>query len=355
MYAAAHGSPSDIFPFYVVPTVTEVYVYGVFQVEGVDYTLNTLTPDGGEVFAAITFGVDPRDLTNRTTDEIEVTWNGIGIDTGDGNASKPLYQLVHFLTTRCGYASSEFDMSSLSRHSGAMLDRGITGAWAIVDASDNLSDVVGEFLNSYGCRMYRTRAGKIGFSFLGTIANAAEDFRESNEIVDGSFRIQMNAQGSTASRVQVNFDWNYARQFYHRQPDINSPSEETNLRYPRRRNKSLKFVRSLDADIATPIAIGSLYLATMQENIQFPEFDVPARFFSSLELGDVITVTHGNGIGASGYVAQRIVVLSTNINADPEVSRLHIRGYAGAEPDTTVDLSATFDLTGGIEVILEAA
>ena len=146
------------------------------------------------------------------------------------------------------------------------------------------------------------------------------------------------------------------REFYGRQPDLNSPSEETNLIYPKRRNKSLKYIRTLDGDIGSATAVGSLYMSVMQENVQFPEFDVPGRFFSAIELGDVITVTHDRGIGASGYVSQRVIVLSTHINPELTVSRLHIRGYVAPEPEAeTVDLSATFNLSGGIEVILEAA
>lgn len=346
-YVAGHGDLA----------VDEVYVYGVLAVSG--YSTEVIEATGGEKFTLIHFDADPQDLDSHRPDEIEVTWNGTGITDIDGPIdadSRPLYQLKHFLVERCGYEESEFDVTNLATHANAMAVRGIKGAWAIVDARLSIADVVAEAMNSWGCRFYRKRSGLIAFSFIGTEATEVEDYRETHEIVGGSFRIPMNPKENTASRLQVNWDWNYVREFFARQPDLNSPSEEENLVYPKRRNKSLKYLRTLDGDPAAPLAVGALYLGLMRENVQFPEFAVPGRFFPIQDLGDAVTVTHSKGIGANGYEAQRVVVLSTHINPMLTVSRLHLRGIVAEEPEPdTADLSATFVLEGGVEVILETA
>lgn len=342
-YVVGHGSLS----------VSEVYVYGVLNT---GYSTDTFVAPGGELFTRITFVSDPRDLANHSADELEVTWNGYNLDA----EFHPIWQMFNFLTQRCGFSEDEFDLDTdpnahLAGDVGAMSNRNITGAWAIVDANQTVEDEVAEFCNSHGIRLFRRPDGIYSFHFLGTTQDPVADFTESHEILDGTFHVDINPAESTASRLQINWDWNYVRQFYARQPDLNSPSQETALRFPKRRNKSLRFVRTINGDASGAYAIGALYAGLMEENVQFPSFEVPASFFATVGLGDVVTVTHAKGIGASGYQSQRMTVLSKSINPAPEVSRMSIRGVVSREPDTgTTELSATFMLEGGLEVILEA-
>jgi hypothetical protein len=331
--------------------VIDVYVYGVRTNSG--FTLDTFTAIGGELITRLTFTSDPRDLVNHTADEIEVTWNGLNLDA----EFRPLYQLMNFLVDRGIFTTAEFDLANLDLHAQAMDDRGIQGAWAIIDSSMTVRDVVSEFLNSHACRMYRQPNGVIAFDFLGTVQTATVDLRETNEILDPpGWHCSMNSVDNVASRLQVNWDWNYVREFYARQPDLNSPSEQNNLRFAKRRNKSLRYARTRDGDDSGPFAIGAVYFQLMKENVQFVSVEIPASYFDDIELGDVVTVTHSKGIGASGYVAQRVKILSMQIQPSPEVSRLALRVYVAEEPEAaTVELSATFQLAGGLEVILEAA
>lgn len=328
----------------------KVYVYGVEATQSVMwFGVTIITPSGGETMSTISFVSDPRDPT-RPTDELEVTWTGTGHSQDLADDFNPLSELQQFLLSRGKIGTSDvFDVESWATAIAAMSARGYIGAWAVIDADMTIAEVVENFSKSYACRFYWTRAGKLAVNFIGESRSIKAAFSGGKEITDKTFQVSMNPGDSTASRLQVNFDWNYVREFYHRQPDINSPEEEVNLGVEIRKNASLIYARSLNADNSGPLNIGSLLLSLMKEDLQIVEFEVPARFFSLFDLGDPNSITHKDGVGANGYEGVRMIVTSTGLTASPDGGILQVKGYVQAAPPVvTVEMSAAFTLEGGL-------
>jgi hypothetical protein len=347
IYVAAHEAV----------TVSSVYVYGKLKTITTDYTLDTFTATGGEVFTIITFAADPRDFTVHTTDETEVTWSGDGVLAGGmAYESRPIYLFEYFLKTRAGFAAdgSEFDAVSWDRVKTEFDDRGYSGTLIVTKADFALSDIIGRFLKSWGLRMFRKRNGLWALDFIGLTKTPALTVSEGRGIIKGTFKQRGYSSADFASRLQVNYDYNYAspgNEYFGHTPDIVSEAEKVNLKNDIPDNLSLWFARSLDGDPSVPYSLGALYLSLRRENGNQAELETDIENFDSIDLGDICAVTHIEGIGDSGFVSTRIVILETRLTPSPKTAQLILSGYVEPVlPDTSPGLSATFSIGGGLTV-----
>lgn len=324
-------------------TVDSVYVYGAL-VPTSRYTASGFFSSGGEGYTTIVFASDPRDFLNHSNLEVEVTWCG-------GTAEhRPIYLFETFLTTRAGFTSAELDTTTWNLVKTEFDDRGYVGSLVVTDASFTIGDVVSRFLKSYGLQLFKKRNGLWALNFIGLSKTAALALTE-KDVIPGSFRQSSYPSDTFASRIHLNYDYNYANpgnEYFGHTPDLVSPAEETNLNNDTPYNFSQWFGRSLDGDASTPQSIAGLMLSLMRESGNQVEVEIPVRHFSVIDLGDVFTLDHWEGIGDSGFVGQRIVVLGIRMIPLPRSSQLVLSGYV--EPVETFDLAADFQFNGGLTV-----
>lgn len=345
-------------------TVAYVYVYGVLKEVTTDYTLDTFTASGGEVFTRITFASDPRD-PNRSVDEIEVTWAGTGINNAPGvPEDRPIYILQYFMVSRCGFTYDELDTAdSWFVTSLEFAERNFKGSLVVTQSDLTIGDVIARFLRTNGLRLFRKRSGLWAIDFIGSSKSPVLALTE-NDIVAGSFSQRNYSSDSFASTLQLSFDANYANgnEFFATNENLISEEEIANLGSDIRYPLNLWFGRTLDGDASTPIAIGALYLALMRESGNLVQFEIPIEYFNSIDLGDIVTLTHWEGIapdstvvsptlGTLGFVAKRIVVTAIDLIPSPATSQLVISGYVEPVlPSDSPDLSASFTIELGLTV-----
>jgi hypothetical protein len=339
VYVAAVGDLSA--------TVENVYVYGIKQTITTDYTISTMTATGGEVYTLFTFTADPRDLVNHTTDETEVTWSG------GSSEQRPIYQLETYLTERVGVDAAELDVTTWNTVKAEFDARGYVGTLVVTKRDLTHGEVVARHLKSNGLQLFRKGDGTWALNFIGLSKTAALALTEKN-ITAGTFLQKSYTSDSLASRLHVNYDYNYASpgmEYFQHTPDLISNSEITNLGSDIADNLSLWFARSFDGDASTPLSIAALYLALRRESGIVVECEIPIENFNAVDLGDVYTLTHWEGIGVAGFVDTRIVILAIRFIPSAAKSKLVLVGYV--EPDLPSDspiLSATFEIGGGLTV-----
>ncbi len=326
-------------------TIDRVYVYGALKTETVDYTIGSMVATGGETFRTITFLSDPRDLVNHAIDEVEVTW------CGHSTEENPITHFQYYLTSRGGVDASEFGNSwaGIIAEFSARLYR---GSLVITKADYTIADVIARVCRTWGLRMFLTRDGLWDLDFIGLPKAAVLTLTEKDVL---NFSQSSYPSDGYAARLHFNYDYNYAKpnnEYFRHTPDLISAAEADNLGSDIPFNLNQWFARTIDGDASVPLSLATFYLGLMRENGIITRFEIDIRNFNRVDLGDVVSLTHWEGISPDGgFAGKNIIVLHTQMVPSPESSQLILTGYADPEPvQASPSLSAVFTFSGGLVV-----
>ncbi len=315
---------------HICKEVTNVYKYGVL----LSASAWTAFDDGTNQFIDIT--VDPQDVDRP--DEFEVTADVQGT-TDDGTASgtlitNPVDQLDHYLRNYVGAVSGDIDTASVTKAAAAAVDLGYTSAFAIVASSITHETVINRFAESFEIRFFVNRSGKFAITlfFISDIVDPIVllDITDEEDIVREAFRVE--GPKEVASRLQHNFGYNWAKNFFSQQPDIIDADEQVNLGDDLRSNANLWYVRS--TSVADNVAIERLF--ELRESQQTVSFEVPIRLFD-LELNSFMQVTHFLGVATDGkgYRQVAFIIVSLRIFFTGRKMRVTVRGVRLTDQETS--------------------
>ncbi len=315
---------------HICKEVTNVYKYGTLLSAGAW----TAFDDGTNQFIDIT--ADPQDPDRP--DEFEVTADVQGT-TDDGTASgtlitNPVTQLDHYLKNYVGAAAGDIETATITQAAAAATSLGYTSAFAIVASTITHETVINRFAESFEIRFFVNRGGKFATTlfFITDIVDPVvlQDITDENDIIRESFRLE--GPKEVASRLQHNYGYNWAKNFFSEQPDKIDTDEQTNLGGDFRSNANLWYVRS--SAIAGNVATERLF--QLRENQQVVSFEVPVRLFD-LELNDFMQVTHFTGVApdGKGYRQVAFIIVSLRIFFRGKQMRVAVRGRRLTDQDTT--------------------
>jgi len=258
---------------HICKEITNVYNYETL----VSPSAYTVTDDGTNQF--IDFTADPKDPDRP--DEFEVTIDVKGItDTGLASGTlleSPADQIDHYLKNYSGIAAADIDTVSIAKTKTAAASLGYASAFAIVDPNITHDTVINRFSESFQIRFFINKEGKYATAlfFLTDIADSSvlQTITDESDIIRKKFKVE--GPKEVSSRLQFNFGYNWAKNFFANQPDQQSPAEVINLGADLRANVNLWYVRN--SATATNLSIQMLF--ELRENQQLAIFEVPIRLF----------------------------------------------------------------------------
>lgn len=315
---------------HICKEITNVYKYGVL----LSPSAYTITDDGTNQFIEIT--ADPQD--EARPDEFEITADVKGVtDTGLASGTlidNPIKQIEHYLLNFVGVVAGDIDSASITKASNAATSLGYTSAFAIVKENITHEVVINRFAESFEIRFFVGRGGKFTTTlfFITDIVDPTvlQDVTDDSDIIRAKFKVE--GPKEVASRLQHNFGYNWAKNFFSQQPDRISTVEQANLGADLRSNANLWYVRN--SAIATNVAIQRLF--ELREDQQIAIFEVPIKFFN-LELNDYVQLTHFSGPSpdGEGYKKVAFLLVSLRIFFNGRQMRVVVRGVRLSSKDTS--------------------
>lgn len=307
---------------HVCKSVINVYRYGVL-LDPSAYTVTTASVDG-YAMTFVEFDEDQRDETR--TDEVEITVDvegttDDGLSTGD-LITNPVQQLKHYLMNYAGLVDADFSANHYANAFENFAAASYIGGWAIVEDTTH-EEVINKFNESFNASLFTTRYGLYAFFFffiddLTDVEASTSKVSDQDDILRDSFEIYPIED--VASRLQYNFQWNYVKQYFERQPDLISAAQATILGLDVRQNVNLWFV--CFEPTAQNVAADRLY--DLREGQEFIRFALPVTAYT-LELNDYLRVTHFQGIKASGAGYENAVFRVIGLSLELQPQSMHLR------------------------------
>jgi len=309
-----------------------------------EYTVTTSVVDGFTM-TFLSFTVDQRDPADFNTgldlewperdynsnDDIHITANVAGI-TDDGTTGgtvidNPVDQLKHYLKAYAGFVDGDFDTGLWTSASSKLNLLSYSGAICLVDNITH-KEMIEKFCESFGLSFYITRAGLLGIGLLNlsgmTDLSSATEYSDSNEVS----ALTIRASDQFASRIQFNYGYNFAKNYFERQPEMIDYTEQERLGgVDKSENLNIWYSMSY----WTAFQVAQRRLEMMRECQNLVEFSLPIDNFN-VDLNSVIKLTHREGIGSSGYSQRGALVLGTSLNVSGRSMGLKITAMPASEP-----------------------
>lgn len=280
-------------------SITAVYRNGVL-VSASDYTVSyvNVTVDGDTVrMTMIDFNHDKR-KSNPDTEDVQITYDATGL-TNDNLESgtlltNPADILKALLKLRGVLADGDFDSTLFTACQSAYTTAGLTVRGAIVDNITWL-DVIDKFAESFNLQFFKTRSGTFGMVFDNAASGTAvEDFKDSVNIISGSFSQQIQEKDEEASSYEFSYASDFARGGYSSLFAYTDSTEATALGDDVRKSISYELVPDIN-QCQTVSQIKLFQGRSSRIRVNFQCLPYP-----DLELGDYITVTHYSGESTDG-------------------------------------------------------
>lgn len=293
-----------------------VYRYGVLM-DPADYTV-VQHNYGGLVCCVLDFPADPRDPLRPN--DIEIT-----VDVKTGNVGvNPVFALQLFLETDTELVDSaeEADWGPAEDATEACkLD------FALLDPEETCLSVIEKICQSGGMSFFVNNEGLFDIFVFDPEAivqniGSAPHLHEGLDLVEEDADIEKNNE-IRASRLQYNYNWNYVKQFFFRQPDTPDTGEAERLGEDIRESVNFWYLR----DDATAQIVAQRLVNLMRENQQYVMLALPPQFYT-LDLNGLIRLTHSKGFSTdgSGYVEAIFRIIRFEIA--PVSDAMLVRAYA---------------------------
>ena len=308
---------------HVCKSVINVYRYGIL-LDPSAYTVTTGLVDGYEM-TFVEFETDQREEGREGELEITVDVQGTTDDgTSGGNLiTNPAEQIKHYLINYAALVDADFSANHYANAFQNFAAASYQGGWAIVEDTTH-EEVINKFNESFNASLFTTRYGLYALFFffiddLTDVEASTSKVSDEDDILRDSFEIYPIED--VASRLQYNFQWNYVKQYFERQPDLISAAQETILGLDVRQNVNLWFVTF--EPTAQNVAADRLY--DLREGQEFIKFALPVTAFT-LELNDYLRVTHFQGIKANGAGYENAVfrVIGLSLELQPRSMQLAV-------------------------------
>lgn len=307
---------------HICKQVLNVYRYGELLAPSA-YTVTTTAVDG-YTMTFLDFSTDQRD--DARSGELEITVDVLGT-TSDGTPAgslitNPVEQLKHYPKTYAGLVDADFSTNHVANAQQNMDAASYQGSWAVVEDTTH-EEIINKFNESFNGSLFTTRYGLYApfFFFIDDLTDveaSTSKVTDEDDILRDSFEIYPIED--VASRLQYNFQWNYVKQYFERQPDVVSGAQETILGLDVRQNVNLWFVGF--EPTAQNVAADRLY--DLREVQQFIRFALPVTAFT-VELNDYLRVTHFQGIKASGAGYERAVFRVIGLSLELQPQSMQVR------------------------------
>jgi hypothetical protein len=303
--------------------ISNVYLYGTLLGGGA-YSITTSVIDG-QTMTFINFTTDQRDTARP--DEWEITADVKGItNTGLSSGTlivNPADQLKNYLVNYAGVAIADID-PLFDAAAAYFTVKAYLGAVAIVKVMTH-AEVIQWFLESFNLSFYVTRAGLFGLyvfdvSQLNDV-EAIEALTDSDDMLRNTFQVM--SQERVASRMQFNYNYQWVKDYFERQPDQIDNSEISHLAGDIRENIDLWCVR----DDGTALDVVTERMGMMRENQQMASFELPIEHYDQ-DLNDLVRISHWQGIGSAGLGYQNIIfrLLRVDLMLEPTSMRVGVQG-----------------------------
>jgi hypothetical protein len=310
-YAAAqHPGPEPI------QGIQRVFHYGQLLFPSA-YTIVETTYDGTPM-TVLDFDEDMRD-PNRP-DEPEITFDAAGFTIADILQDNPVHQLLYLLGVPWAVDGSEIDSAAFSL--AFVFATPYKTGFALTNPDETRLEVIQKLCQSAPISFFVDRNGLFSVATFNKewLSGFLEDAQLIDEVLDmigEDFEVQFNEQ--VAAQVQYNWGWNYLKGYFHRQPDSPDIGEAANLGEDIRENVNLWYVR--DEFTARTVALGFAHI--MREDQQYCELRLPPRFYT-LDLNDVVRVTHRRGPSADGLGYREIFFRIIGIRISPGTDGMEV-------------------------------
>lgn len=302
---------------HICKSILNVYRYGV-RLDPSTYTVTTGVVDGYEM-TFLEFAEDQRDEDRSNEIEITVDVQGItrdGLSTGI-LISNPIEQLKHYLTNFAGVLEANFSATHYQNTFDNFQSAAYLGAWAIIEDTTH-EEVINQFNESFNSSLFLTRYGLYApfYSHIDDLTDievANVRLSDQDDILKESFEIYPIED--VASRLQYNYQWNYLGEYFERQPDLISTSQQTILGLDVRQNVNLWCV--VHEPTAQNAASDRIY--DLREGQELVRFTLPVTNYG-LDLNDYLRITHWQGIKSdgAGYESTVFRVIGLNLELQPD-------------------------------------
>ena len=304
-------------------SVDYVFVYGVLQSSG--YLIDTAVYDG-VTMTVINFDSDPMIAGREAELEITAAVQGISAD-GVTLLENPLSVLKHFLNTYGSVLDTDLDLNLWTQATDLASDNGYKSTFALVDRRLTLLDIIERHCESFLISFYTTKQSKysvylrISADSAGEVIAIAIDLTDRIPIIKDSFQIDLN--DDPISTLQYNFMYQWVKDYFERQPDYAIPNEAAKHIVVNRKSINLWHVRHVPTAEGVVIQYGDLF----RENTDYTTVDVTPDLFRSADLNRWTTLTHYQGIAASGdgFVNEQMRIVEMHIEPKPTSTLLRLK------------------------------
>ncbi len=316
---------------HVCKSVINLFVYGVMT-SATNYTVSTQTY-GGVSMTVADFNSDPQ-IASRSS-ELEVTASVQGItDTGliGGTLlTHPADVLNNYLLNYTGTAAGEIDSTLFA--SAKSLTSSYSAMSMLCDASATHQDFIHEWAQSFLGSFFVTQAQKFGIYIKpsSSLVAATTTYTHDVEIVEDTFEVNANGYQYGNVAATLNYNWNKlcARNIYTERSSLVISNQSVTL--------NANITQSVDmphvGDSTTANAVATSYSDLYVEDTEYISFEVTPDKLSSLDLNNVLGVTHWQGTGpAAGYVNVTTRIFGLIITLTPTDVHVVIRALKLHQP-----------------------
>lgn len=324
-----------------IEETTKVYVNGVEQTEGVDYTLAAETGSGlfftADTVNYITFATDPRDTTANPPNEdatngFNVTWSGKGLIDPDTGATydNPAEQLFEFMKkhtadfrngdpfivgidrTELGLNDADFDQATVTSAKLFFEQLGVSTSFALTDIESTLQDILDNFASSTGLLTTSSVEGKIRFT-VRTEEALSPGFVE--HLVEGTHIAEESVEHTSVDEILGSIGYNYDRdfvleRFYKYQSRVSADGNSQNLGA----TGTLDMLYVREPTVAAIITQSLLFFSEEARILSFMQVD--PHLHDDIDVGDVIALTEAAGPTSDGQGFRARFMRVTSIGFD---------------------------------------
>jgi len=320
-------------------STTSAFQYGVACAGAGLPTFSTKTYNS-TVFSTLEFDLEQRDASRLNEMEITAFLNGSPESGGSTPILDPVRALEVFLAY-CGLTNVDTALQTAAKavsasqgYSDEYLSANYPNALGAIisNAAATIQDIIETFSESFGMQLYMTRDGKLA-TFVDTDAPLTGDVQltDENDIIKDSFSI--GSSDNIATSIIYNFQYRatpgyrgdlnpgaqYLEQGEYSVPgelellggDLPAITHTLNLEYCRSSAHAYKVARS----------VGEYF----RSGCNILDFDIPIRYFGAIDLNKYVSVTHWQGISASGgYTNAAARITDIEITVQPTAAKIHL-------------------------------
>ena len=279
-------------------SVSNVCLNGVLKTVTTDYTITSATIDG-KVHTRISWEAGVRPLeADIVTCDVEFTAKG------------PVEAVKFFMINFADYADGDFDATFYTNAQTEESNRGYTFD-GVMASQHTLAEWLDLIRNEFELDIwYDVASGKIRFFYLGQALDMSTvpEYEDYLDIV--GYEPNQNIE-LIMNWVRPGYNFDYASQNFSNYSFFENAASQTLHGGTYKAFPTLYFVR--DADTAYDIAAFSIQ--RRKDPLEFDSITLPLKAFS-LSLGDVVKVTHFDGLGPLGYIDAFFQLRAADLSLD---------------------------------------